>query len=174
MSRTRVVAWCIVWAVAAVGGTTWVLTRNGLSAREALSGRTDRVLHLVFRGAIAAGVEPRKNPLEHDGDAWREGGREFQRDCALCHGPDGRGGGRIGERIDPAAPNLAARDTQEMSDSALYHVIANGVRFTGMPAWAGDHGGDSEIWESVAFIRHLPQLTPDDLRKLQEEAARAR
>ena len=35
---------------------------------------------------------------------------------------------------------------------------------TGMPGWA-DHG-DEELWATVAFLRKLPGMTPEDYAKL--------
>jgi hypothetical protein len=40
------------------------------------------------------------------------------------------------------------------------------VRFTGMPSW-GDHTPE-ETWNLVLFIRHLPALTPDELKQMQQ------
>lgn len=56
-----------------------------------------------------------------------------------------------------------------MSDGALFYVIENGVRLSGMPAWgeAGAHD-DAETWELVHFIRHLPGLTPEELAEMDE------
>ena len=53
-----------------------------------------------------------------------------------------------------------------MTRAAEYLIIRNGVRLTGMPAWAKPEGGDSdsETWMLVLFIRHLPHLTPEEER----------
>jgi plastocyanin len=44
----------------------------------------------------------------------------------------------------------------------LFAVIQNGVRWTGMPAFRGEHTPD-EIWQLVSFVRRVPQLSPADL-----------
>jgi len=56
--------------------------------------------------------------------------------------------------------------TQQLSDGELYYIIHNGVRWTGMPAW-GDPGDDPDSWKLVLFIRHLPNLTTDELHDLE-------
>jgi mono/diheme cytochrome c family protein len=169
MSRGHVIVWCVVSSVVTLGAITWVLTRNGVSARDRLSAPVDHVLQQVRMAAINADLQPLHNPLAGQPDAWREGGGEFQHDCAMCHGVDGRGDGPLAKRLEPAAPDLAAENTQHMSDAALYHVIADGVRLTGMPAWGGS-GDDNrkEIWSFVSFIRHLPTLTPGEAHQLKE------
>ena len=74
-------------------------------------------------------------------------------------------------------------DTQSMSDGELFWVIHNGISLTAMPAWGeGDLDKDLDSWKLVHFIRHLPQLTPEELdqmkalnpktkKDLEEEAA---
>lgn len=56
--------------------------------------------------------------------------------------------------------------TQQLSDGELYYIIHNGVRWTGMPAW-GDPDSDMDSWKLVLFIRHLPNLAPQELRDMQ-------
>jgi hypothetical protein len=35
-----------------------------------------------------------------------------------------------------------------------------------MPAW-GTEGKDEDTWKLVLFLRHLPQLTPDEEREME-------
>jgi mono/diheme cytochrome c family protein len=85
----------------------------------------------------------------------------FARDCAVCHGNDGKGDTEIGDGLYPPPPNLQHTD---MSDGDLFYTIKNGVRFTGMPGWSFS---DEKTWRLVAFIHHLPQLSPSDLQAMQ-------
>ena len=56
-----------------------------------------------------------------------------------------------------------------MSDGEIFWVIHNGIRFTGMAAWGeGDLDKDLGSWKLVHFIRHLPQLTPEELDQMKE------
>ena len=49
------------------------------------------------------------------------------------------------------------RDVASMSDGEIFYHIRNGIRNTGMPAWQMP---DRQIWQLVAFIRHLPEVAP--------------
>jgi mono/diheme cytochrome c family protein len=40
---------------------------------------------------------------------------------------------------------------------------------TGMPAF-GPTEDEEEIWHMVAFVRHLPELTDDEMARLRERA----
>ena len=67
----------------------------------------------------------------------------------------------------PKAPDMRLQDTQSMSDGEIYFVIHNGIRLSGMPAWGPDSGPDADSWKLVHFIRHLPQLTADELTDMK-------
>jgi hypothetical protein len=58
--------------------------------------------------------------------------------------------------------------TQQLTDGELFHVIEQGVRFTGMPAFAtGDAAGEEQSWKLVHFIRRLPALTEDEIARME-------
>ena len=59
--------------------------------------------------------------------------------------------------------------TQEQTDGALFYAIEHGVPFTGMPAWStGTPNGERASWELVLFIRHLPQVTPEEIAEMEK------
>jgi mono/diheme cytochrome c family protein len=134
---------------------------------------------------LAIPIEQRNtsNPIPFSPDLLREGLAHFADHCAVCHGNDGSGKTPIGKNVYPKAPDLRLSDTQSMSDGELFWVIHNGIRFTAMPAWGeGDPAQDKDSWKLIHFIRHLPQLTPEELdqmkalnpktkKDLEEEAA---
>ena len=55
-----------------------------------------------------------------------------------------------------------------MSDGELFFTIHNGIRYTAMPAW-GEKEPDEDLqsWKLVHFIRHLPELTRNELDKMK-------
>jgi len=134
---------------------------------------------------LAIPIEQRNtpNPVPLSPDLLKEGIAHFADHCATCHANDGSGQTPIGKNVYPKAPDLRLTDTQSMSDGELFWVIHNGIRFTAMPAWGeGDPALDKDSWKLVHFIRHLPQLTPEELdqmkalnpktkKNLEEEAA---
>jgi len=67
----------------------------------------------------------------------------------------------------PKVPDLADARIQAMSDGALFHIIQNGVRWTGMPAWKREHSPE-ETWRLVSLIRKVPSLTPGELDSLRK------
>jgi cytochrome c oxidase cbb3-type subunit III len=91
----------------------------------------------------------------------------YARNCAGCHGPDGKGGAAIGLG-DPVY--LAIAD-----DATIRRVTANGVPGTAMPAFAQHSGGmltDDQINVIIAGIR-ARWAKPDALRRADPPPYRA-
>ena len=88
--------------------------------------------------------------------------------CATCHANDGSGNTEMGRNLYPKAPDMRLAATQNLTDGELYYIIRNGIRLTGMPAWGDpDTLQDDDSWHLVLFIRHLPQITPEELREME-------
>jgi mono/diheme cytochrome c family protein len=90
----------------------------------------------------------------------------FSDHCATCHANDGGGQTFFGKGLYPKPPNLRAAGTQNKSDGEIYYTIQNGVRLSGMPAFGEVHTVE-ETWRLVSFIRHLPQITPEELTEMK-------
>ena len=65
-----------------------------------------------------------------------------------------------------ACSDIRAAGTQNKSDGELYYTIANGVRLSGMPAFSEAYSVP-QAWRLVLFIRHLPQITPEELNEMK-------
>lgn len=142
-----------------------LFTRNGLSARTEPPAIEKAVAQRIRWLSIPSGANRQTNPFARDAEAWVEGGKHFQDHCAICHDENGSGKSEIGRNVYPKAPDMRLSDTQGLSDGALYFIIANGVRYTAMPGWSGEHTPE-ETWKLVSFIRRLPKLTPEDLERV--------
>jgi hypothetical protein len=78
----------------------------------------------------------------------------------------------IGKNLYPQVSDMSTADTQQLSDGELYYVISNGIRLTGMPAWRFEDKPEA-IWDLVSLIRRLPNLSPNELQRLQKAAREA-
>ncbi len=102
-----------------------------------------------------------------DGDpaAIAVGLDHYRENCVVCHGAPDVEPAELAKGLHPDAPELW-KDSEEISDGELFWTIRQGVRMTGMPAFAPTHT-DEEIWKIVAFVRHLPHLTPQEKSELR-------
>jgi cytochrome c oxidase cbb3-type subunit 3 len=93
---------------------------------------------LVVCGLAAAHAQTKANPAA--------GAQTFSRNCAGCHGSDGRGGER--------APDIATnRVVTARAVTDLEAVVKDGVPGKGMPAFA--YLGEQGVSDVVAYLRVL-------------------
>jgi mono/diheme cytochrome c family protein len=122
----------------------------------------------IRRLAIPLEQRNAQNPIPLSPAVIKEALAHFADHCALCHANDGSGDTPIGKNVNPKALDLRLADIQSMSDGEMFWIIHNGIRFTAMPAWGeGDPAEDKDSWKLVHFIRHLPQLTPEELEQMK-------
>jgi mono/diheme cytochrome c family protein len=141
----------------------YAYVRNGgLAANDDPSNLERSVATRLVRLSIPADAERQQNPFADEVNAWRDARDHYVSHCATCHGRDGRGQTEIGTKMYPPVPDLTAADAQNRSDGALFYIIQNGVRWTGMPAWKDEHAPE-ETWKLVSLIRRLPTLTEAEL-----------
>lgn len=92
--------------------------------------------------------------------------------CVGCHGAPGVEPGWMGQGLNPGPPELWEEGEREIGHGQAardYRVIEHGIRMTGMPALAPSHG-EEEIWDLVAFLQHLPDMSPEAYASSVEEA----
>jgi len=139
---------------------------GGISARQAPSRVELAVASRLRAMAIPAAARAQPNPLPASADVVSEGLEHFADHCAVCHGNDGSGDTEMGRALYPRVPDMRQPATQNLSDGELFYIIENGVRLTGMPAWAHEDANDN--WKLVHFIRHQPRLTPAELERMKK------
>jgi mono/diheme cytochrome c family protein len=126
-----------------------------------------RIARTIRGFAIPREVKSRTNPIGPSAAELKPGLEHFARYCAICHGNDGSGqGAAFGRGLFPKPPDMRGAATQGLTDGEIFYIIENGVRFTGMPAFGTgkpDPDGDTQVWQLVRFIRHVPQITPDEI-----------
>jgi mono/diheme cytochrome c family protein len=157
----------LILAAAGLLGTIVFVKTTGLSARATPGPVETAVARRVRAWAVPAAYSNLANPVLRNEESIRNGMAHFADHCAICHANDGSGDAEMGQGMFPRAPDMRAAATQELSDGALFYVIEHGIRFTGMPAWGtGSIEGEESSWHLVNFIRHLPQLTAEELDEM--------
>jgi mono/diheme cytochrome c family protein len=124
---------------------------------------------LTARGmAVPSNYRRLHNPFSRSPENIQAGMAHFSDHCATCHSNDGSGDTLFGKGLYPKPPDMRMTETQNKSDGELYYTIENGVRLSGMPAFGEEHapGEDANTWKLVLFIQHLPNLTADELNRM--------
>ena len=141
--------------------------RGGVSSRGTPSAMESMAAREIRHMAIPPEARKQQNPVARSSEAIHDGMLHFADHCAICHDNDGGGETMIGGGLYPKPPDLRKEQTQKLSDGEIFWIIENGVRFTGMPAFGGQSGSQEDSWKLVHFIRHLPQLTPEELMEME-------
>src|ERR1700760_1759354 len=158
MRRGLLIALVAVLLVAAGGGAAlYRFALPGLSsARPNPPAIEMKVATWLLRNSVPAEAAARVNPLKPDEATIAAGATTFQQKCAVCHKFDGTGHTTIGEHVYPRAPALLQL-LPALTDGQIFTYVNDGIRNTAMPAWdLPEH----EIWQIVAFLRHLPPSVP--------------
>jgi mono/diheme cytochrome c family protein len=171
MTRTLGRLLIIVFAVLGLGACAIALwfTTQGISARRDPGAIETAVARRLRAAAIPSSASQQRNPVAASADALKDGMEHFADHCAVCHGNNGSGDTMIGSRLYPRAPDMRQASTQQLTDGALFYIIENGVKLTGMPAFSeGTPEGVGATWNLVQFIRHLPSVTAAELKYMEE------
>jgi len=102
-----------------------------------------------------------ERPKLNDDTLVKQGYEHYQDMCAGCHGAPGKD---PAEGFNPSPP-LLAEEAEELSSAELFWVTKNGIKMTGMPAFGLFHS-DEDIWSIVAFLKTLPDLTPETYKEM--------
>jgi mono/diheme cytochrome c family protein len=166
LMRVRLLVVTLVVVAAVLVLALLVIPRDGLSTRGKPS-MAERIIARAARQlAVPSAGRDAINPIAFSPEAFAEARAHFADHCASCHGNDGGGDTELGRHLYPQAPDMRLATTQGLSDGELYWIIENGVRLTGMPAWGDGTGHDADTWKLVHFIRHLNDLTAEQLKEM--------
>ena len=106
-------------------------------------------------------------PLPFTGDMIVEGFEHYDEMCTGCHGGPGIERSEIGKGLDPQPPNLSDA-VKAWTPRQLFWIIKHGIKMTGMPSFGATHN-DKDVWNIVALIEKLPEMSPEQYKQMNEE-----
>jgi hypothetical protein len=113
--------------------------------------------HFVMRNGVGPEYASKVNPLERSTGNIVAGKKQYETNCALCHGATGLGDGEAGKELEPPPANIAMfMKMRDVPDGYLYWTIAEGgvpLR-TAMPPFK-DTMEEDDIWKTIIFLREL-------------------
>ncbi|QFU07673.1 Cytochrome c4 precursor [Rhodobacteraceae bacterium THAF1] len=124
-------------------------------------------LHTTFKNSVAwRATEDVPEDLDDEGRIAL-GAQHYANACAKCHGGPGLGQNPQALAMRPRPQHLAAV-VDQFEDGELHYILDAGVRMSAMPAWPTS-GREDEIWNVVAFIRQLPEMSADEYIELLQD-----
>lgn len=113
------------------------------------------------RSIAVRAEEASRPPALADSRLVAAGFRSYHTMCVTCHGAPGRDSSPVNRGLNPTPPKLSLERVQRRSDAQLFWIVQHGIRMTGMPGFGPTHS-DDKLWAIVAFLRHLPKLSPQE------------
>jgi mono/diheme cytochrome c family protein len=155
--------------VVVTGAGLLVFVRGmGVSARRAAPIVEQRLAKATWRFLVPPAIRNAENPVPNSREVLDRALQHFADHCAMCHANDGSGDTTLGRNTFPPAPDMAATGTQGLTDGELFYAIDQGIPWSAMPAWGnGTAEGERDTWEIVRFVRHLPEITPAELKTME-------
>jgi mono/diheme cytochrome c family protein len=168
-SRNKSIGLTLVGALAilALGGVAFI--GSGVYNIGADDHHTKPVLAIIEQlrdRSIAA----RSNSIEarytEDPERIALGAQRYAALCVGCHLAPGVTKSDIRQGLYPHPPNLAQEELQQAQRA--FWIVKHGIKMSAMPAW-GKSLDDETIWDVVAFVRKMPDMTPETYQQLSQE-----
>lgn len=78
----------------------------------------------------------------------------YEKNCLVCHGPQGKGDGPSGKVLKPPAADFTSPESKKKSEADLKQVLENGKPGTGMGPWKSQLR-QSELNDLMGYVMTL-------------------
>jgi mono/diheme cytochrome c family protein len=171
IARHWLIAALVVGALCALIGLAAILVYAGVYNIAADTPHSQPVywlLRTVRQQSIAARAARIVVPPDlTDPERVSAGAAEYAEMCSGCHLAPGKQRTEISRGLYPRAPEL--RRGTNLTPAEEFWVVKHGIKMSGMPAWGLTHS-DELLWNIVAFLRKLPELSADQYQTLVKSA----
>jgi mono/diheme cytochrome c family protein/cytochrome c2 len=129
------------------------------------------LLETTMRQSVRLRARDINPPPLDDAARIQRGALCFQAKCVQCHGAPGIAASDIGKSMQPV-PGPLVDALQRWRPREIYWITRHGIKMSGMPAWEF-RLPDDQLWDIVAFVNNLPELTPQAYAGLTQASATA-
>lgn len=146
------------WPISMVGSISISLILLGLSWHHSIIGSE---VGTNFSGPINTNLTPiKKYPATPQ--LLEKGKQVYNRQCAPCHGEDGRGEGKAAYLLYPKPRDFVTANYRVVStwervptDDDLFYVISRGIPGSAMPSWG--HLDEETRWALVHYVKSFAE-----------------
>jgi len=132
------------------------------------SSLTQWALHTAMERSVSYHAGDIQAPPLDRPEQILNGFRHYREMCTGCHLVPGVSSSEIRKGLMPRPPKLQ-ETVRAWTSAELFWIVKNGVRMTAMPAWGPSHN-DEKIWEMVAFLEKLPDMTKAQYNEMDKQA----
>jgi mono/diheme cytochrome c family protein len=136
-----------------------------ISAKEKHWDITTKLLTFAKERSITVHAYDIKVPNLSKPDMIKSGAKNFDAMCAQCHLSPTKESTELSLGLYPKAPVFYQQNHTGHGSGNTFWTIKNGLKMTGMPAW-GDSHTDQQIWEMVAFLEKLNDMSASEYTQL--------
>lgn len=170
----KTIVWTVIAVVIIVFGSGLFYINSG-SFDVAATSKDPGWLAWILKTTRENSIERRAEEVELPADSVltdpntiKAGFEHYDEMCVGCHLAPGLNSSEIREGLNPQPPQLAKRG-KDLSPKEAFWVIKHGIEMTGMPAWGPTHS-DEKLWQLVAFVKKLPEISAADYKAMRQEA----
>ncbi len=154
-------------AVALFGATAFVLSGSyNIGADAPHWTLTYNILRLARMRSIEAHSKDIALPDLNSPGLVLKGAGQYSAMCVTCHLAPGVKDSELAPGLYPEPPELAK---SKLDPRSAFWVIKHGLKMSAMPAWGKTHD-DETIWSLVAFVTKLPNMSPQEYKRMVAEA----
>lgn len=162
--------WVGIGVIVIVIATAGYLVAGGynIAADEPHWVVTSVLINLVRERSIETRAETITVPTNlSDAKRVAQGAGLYAEMCVECHLAPGLQDTELRKGLYPQPPNLT--QVKKLDSREAYYVITHGIKLTAMPAWGKSHS-EEQVWDMVAFLHKLPELTPERFKVMTASA----
>jgi mono/diheme cytochrome c family protein len=154
-------------AILAIGGAAFIGSGiYNIGADDHHTKITLSIIEQLRERSIAARSKSIQAHYVEDPARIAAGAKHYSALCVGCHLAPGVTQSEVRRGLYPHPPNLAQEELQQAQRA--FWVIKHGIKMSAMPAW-GMTLDDAAIWDTVAFVRKMPDMTPETYQQLSQE-----
>lgn len=147
-------------------GIIWTGAYN-VAASDSHEGFVYWAFDTTMQNSVQNRAEDVPVPVGFSAEQARNGFGDFDEMCAQCHGAPGEERTEWAMGMRPMPPPLSEEATH-WNSAELFWIIRYGIKMSGMPAMGPTHS-DEDLWNIVAFVEQLPNLTAELYAELRED-----
>jgi mono/diheme cytochrome c family protein len=166
-SKTFVLVVVGALVILALGGAVFI--GSGVYNIGADDHHTKIVLSIIEQlrdRAIAARSKSIEAHYVEDPQRIALGAQRYAELCVGCHLAPGITKSDVRQGLYPHPPNLAQEEL--LQAQRAFWIVKHGIKMSAMPAW-GKTVDDETIWNVVAFVRKMPDMTPETYLQLSQQ-----